>query len=716
MRILGSAPGRVKTAACRPPASARVPRERAAKISAVRALLLVGLLVAALFVALMLWTTGGYFVAQVSDLYVIAQYAQAMADGHPFRYNAGEAPTTGATSLLHTAVLALAHALGARREGLVAFAILLGAALYLASLPLAVRVGTRVAGPREGLLAGALVALSGPVVWGYLYGSDIALFLFLALLLLERWLAFASGASPRGLALAGVLLATARPEGLLVGLGLGLASLRLRTVKRDRIWTWAPFAAGLGMLGLQRAVTGAWLATSVSEKALFPNYGLVDTLALASRYGVDVLRGLLLGLYPPDAAIGFARGEASFFFPPLALLLVLLAGVRLADPVAWPGRVWLALVAVVFALTGPNVFMGVHFGRYLMWAFPGLLCFAAAGLGSLTRLLAREDEALERGLFRTGAGLALALGALSTVHFAAVYAELAGETWRREIAMASFIRDHLPRGVAIANAATSVEYLTGHRNLNLHGVTSPGFVGGRTAEREASMFQSLVRLRTDERPPYLLLTRSGHEGSELLLALAPGAPVFATTSFGDDLVLFQADWSLLDRGGSPLLEPARSAVAALEPVDQLDVCDSRDEAAHGYRYESRSGEVQLAGSVAIGPAEGAPLADAGRLILGGESFAVRTRAGRDLVIVLRTRSSIVARGMRADGGFASEVGVPEAGIVVEAGGQPALRVALPNAQGWNEHVLRLPKPLVGDGSTRLSLRGRYASFHYWFYQ
>ena len=229
MRILGSASGRVKV--------------RAAKIGAVRALFLLGLATAALFVALMLWTTGGYFVAQVSDLYVIAQYAQAMAEGHPFRYMAGEAPTSGATSLLHTAVLALAHAAGARREGLVAFAILLGAALYLASIPLAVRVGTRLVGPREGRLAGGLVALCGPVVWGFLYGSDIALFLFLALLLLDRWLALAAGGSPRGLAIAGTLVSLARPEGLPLGIGLGLASLRLPLEKRDRAWPWLPVAA-----------------------------------------------------------------------------------------------------------------------------------------------------------------------------------------------------------------------------------------------------------------------------------------------------------------------------------------------------------------------------------------------------------------------------------------------------------------------------------------
>ena len=711
MRILGFAIPRVKARTA----------GTAGKILPVRALLLLGLLVALLFVGLMLWTTEGHFVAQVSDLYLIAQYAKAMAEGHPFAYNAGETETTGATSLLHTGLLAFAHAIGARGEALVAFAILAGAALYLASLPLAVRIAVRLAGPREGLLGGALLALSGPVVWGYLYGSDIALFLCLALLLLDRWLAFFALGSVRGLALAGTLLALARPEGLPIALALAVAGRWRSPASRSaRLWLWLPVAAGLLVLALQRALTGAWLQTSVAEKSLLPNYGPVETLAVASKYGVDVLRGLLLGFYPPESAIGFARGEASFFFPPLALVLVLLAVVRPPAPVGPPARVWLGLVAFVFALAGPNVFMGVHFNRYLMWAFPGLLAFAAAGLGTLTRLLARDDVPLERNLFRAGAGLFVLLGLLSTVRFAAVYAELAGETWRREIPMAAFIRDQLPRGVAIANAATSVEYLTGHRNLNLHGVTSPGFVGGRTAEREASLFEALGRLRPAERPPYLLLTRSSHESSELLQALAEGPPVFATTSFGDDLLLFRAAWGLFERGDEPVLEPARSALASLERVDRLDVCDPRDEAAHGYRHHSRRGELLLAGSVAIGPlpagAGAGRLADAGRLIMGGESFRVRTHGGRELVMVLRTRSAVVVRGLRAGGGIASEVGIPEAGIVVHAGGREVLRVALANLPGWNEHVVRLPKQAVAEGETRLELRGRYAAFHYWFYQ
>jgi hypothetical protein len=689
----------------------------------VRALLLLGLAVASAFLALLLWTTSGHCVAQVSDLYVVAQYAKAMAEGHPFQYNAGEAPTTGATSLLHTAILALAHALGARGEGLVAFAVLFGTMLYLASIPLAARVAGRLAGEREGLLAGGLVALGGPVVWGYLYGSDIALFLFLALLLLDRWLAWWSGGSATGLAVAGTLVALARPEGLPMAVVLGAASLRNpapAASRRERVLPWVPVVAGVAVLALQRALTGSWLSTSVGEKSLLSNYGPVETVAVASKYGVDVLRGLLLGLYPSEVPIGFSQGQAAFFFPPLALAFVLLVAVRAPAGLRAPVRSWLALVALVFALAGPNVFMGVHFNRYLMWAFPGLLAFTAAGLGIAARLLAKHDAALEQGLFRAGAGLFLLLGLLSTARFAAVYAEMGGETWRREIPMAAWIRANLPPGVAIANAATSVEYLTGHHNVNLHGVTSPDFVGNRTAEREAGTFESLVRLAPGKRPGFLLLTRSGFEGSELLGAVTEGPPLFETSSLGDDLVLFRAQWDILDRGREPVTAEARGAVAALHEVDRLDLCDARDEADHGYSYRSRRGEILLSGSVGIGPAllptGEAALADAGRLVVGSESFRVRTSGGRPLVVVLRSRTPVVARAMRAQGGLALPVEVPEMGIVVRAGGNEVARLAFANRPGWNEHVFSVPAQSVSDGTTDLALSGRYSAFHYWFYQ
>jgi len=670
----------------------------------------------------MLWATHGHFVAQVSDLYVVAQYARAMAEGHPFQYNPGEPPTTGSTSLLHTAVLAAAHAAGAHGEALVAFAVLLGAALFLASVPLAVRVASRLAGRREGALAGALLALGGPVVWGYLYGSDIALFLFLALLLLDRWLAYWAGGSAMGLGTAAALLALARPEGLPIGLALAVLSHWRpggRPSTADRLWPWLGVAAGLAVLLLQRALTGSFVTTSVAEKALLPNYGPVGTLALASKYGVDVARGLLLGFYPAEAPIGFSAGFAPFAFPPLGLLLLVVAAACPPPLQRIALRTWLLVVVLVFAVTGPNVFMGVHFNRYLLWAFPGLLALVAAGLGITTRLVAREDAGLERTLFTGFAGLFLLVGLLSTARFAAAYAELAGETWRREVPMADWIRQHLPPGVPIASPVTSIEYLTGHRALNLHGVMSAAFLGTRTADREAGMFEALVRLPVAQRPPYLLLTRGSLDGSPLYQALVEGAPLFQTMSLGDDLVLYRAKWELLDGGGRPVVPAVVAAVAPLSLLDHLNVCDAADEAAHGYRFESRLGDIPLGASVEIDavPAGGdRQLADAGRLIMGSESFRVRSTAGQELVLVMRTHGSVTVRAMRSAGAKAVGVEVAEDGLIVRASGRLALRANLPDAPGWNEHLLRLPAEVVGSGSTQLELRGRYGSFQYWVYQ
>src|SRR6266850_1835882 len=120
-------------------------------------LVVLAAVVSGIFLAFMLAATQGTFVPQVVDLYLVCQYARAIVEGHPFRYNAGELPSTGATSLLYTVVLALPEAIGIRGEGLIAFAIVMGAGFYVASVMLASSVATRLAGPREGLLAGLLV-------------------------------------------------------------------------------------------------------------------------------------------------------------------------------------------------------------------------------------------------------------------------------------------------------------------------------------------------------------------------------------------------------------------------------------------------------------------------------------------------------------------------------------------------------------------------------
>ena len=689
-----------------------------------KALVIVALVVSLGFLSALLSATEGHFVPQVIDLYLVCQYAKAMAEGHPFHFNPEDPASSGATSLLQTVVLAGAHALGIRGEGLVAFAILMGAACLVGSALLAHRVASRLAGPREGFLAGALVALSGPVAWGFLSGSDVGLAMLLCLWLFDGLLVAWAGGPERSLVAAATLLALARPEGLPLALAIA-AALTLRRGGRGRaaLLRWLPAVAGLAVLALNRALTGAWLGTSVAGKSLVFSYGLTNTLAAVSAYGGDVARGLLLGFYPSEATIGLSRGWASVTFPPLALAFVLLGAAAAPEPYRGAVRAWLLMVVAVFALVSPNVFMGVHFNRYLMWAFPTLLALTAVGLGLLARLLGRLDPALDRPLFGAVAALMLALGVLSTARIAVLYGEIAGGLWLRDVSAAQWIQRTLPPGVRMANAVTSVEYLTGHTSLNLYGVTRSD-IRARATEREAVAFEALGRVPESQRPRYFITSVSTQESYSTFQELVDGPPIFQTTSLSsDEILIFRMRWDAVGRNRRIAMPETLAAVSGLREVDRLNVCDSWDEAEHGYSFESRLGPLLLAGAARVdsypraGDVPSEPVIDAGRVILGAESFQVRgTARGRDLVVVLRTAASAAAAVVKVEGSRTSTLAIPEAGLVVEAGGRPAGRFDFRLGPGWAERVLRVPGALVGDGSTALRLSGRYASFYYWFYQ
>ena len=686
------------------------------------ALLAVG--VAVVFLSSMWTATGGRFVPQTVDLYLVCQYAKAMADGHPFRYYAGDPATTGATSLLHTVVLAAAHKVGLRGEGLVAFAILTGALLLVASTEMARRAGTLLAGDRCGWLAGALVALGGPVVWGFLYGSDVALFMALALWLLLELVSGWPDARVGRVALVGVLIALTRPEGLFVGLALGAASLAApgrRHDARARMTAWAPLLAAVAVLGLNRVATGSWVGTSIADKSLVATYGAWEAMALVADFLVDVVRGLLLGFYPSQTPIGFSRGWAPLFFPPAGLLLVMLALAR-PGARAWPVRLWAAVAALVALLVAPNMFMGTHFNRYLLWAFPGLLVLVAAGLHALSTLLARGDVRLDRNLFAAGSALFVGLGLLATLRFGAIYGDLSGQVARRDLALAEWIKRELPRGAAIANMATSVEYLTGHRSLNLHGVTTAQFLGNRPAEREAGVLEALGRLPAAERPPLIMATESALQGAPALRELTAEPPLFRTSSFTDEIVVLKMQYGPLEGNDEPQLPRTREAVRGRERVDRLNVCDPRDEEAHDYEVQSSVGNVRLSGSVRVDRYDaaegGAPhrLADGGRAVRGHESFTVATRPGRELVIVSRTAPSARAIVWSASGAVAYDLEFPEAVVSLRVNGQPAGTAAFRPRPGWDEMVLKVDAARIVGPRTTLELRGRYASFRYWVYQ
>jgi hypothetical protein len=682
------------------------------------ACLLLGVLVALGYVASLLGSTEGHAVPQIVDLYLICQYARGFAEGHPFQYNAGDPPTTGSTSLLYTSFLALGHGLGARGEALVALAIASGILLYLASIWMAFRIARRLGGDRAAALAGALLALGGPTVWGYLYGSDVGVFMFLSLWLLDGLVRSWNDGTVWSWVLPAGLLALSRPEGLPIAVLLAIvASLRARRVHPLSL---LPSLLGAAVLLLDKLVTGQWLPTSVAEKSLLDSYGLRDTLGVVSEYLLGLLRGVLLGLYPPDAALGFSKGWAPFYLPPLALLFVGIAAGRRSFSQS-PLRPWLAIAGTVAVLGTANLYMGAHFNRYVMWTLPTLMVATALGVEDLASWASRGGAASDRTIFRGVAAVMLASGLLATIRFGSLYGELAGGVYRRDVAAARWIEraiqeGRLPRNALIADDVTSVEYLTGHRNLGLHGVTSPAFFGTRPAEREAGVFEALSRLQGDQRPGFLLTSRSSQEAYPSLRSLVVEPPLFETTSGSDEIVLFAMDPGLLGRNGL-LSAGSRAATQGLHEVDRLNVCDARDEADHHYRFRSRIGDLSLYGTVRSDSVPGdGRLLDGGRPILGEESFRVRTEPGRDLVMVLRTSDEVDGNVLRAAGPLRLEIHFPEAAFDLTADERPVARVAFHPGPGWEEKVVPIPARFVTGTATTLRLSGHYASFNFWFFQ
>ena len=353
----------------------------------------------------------------------------------------------------------------------------------------------------------------------------------------------------------------------------------------------------------------------------------------------------------------------------------------------------------------------------MLWAVPGLLALTAAGLG-LATTGALRDPRHERAAFRAVALAWVGLAALATLRFATLYGEMAGDVYRRDVAAAQWIRKNLPAGTPVANLATSVEYLTRHRNLNLHGVTSPAFFGDHAAEREADMFEGLRRLPVADRPPFLITTLSTQDRFPIMRELVSGPPLFRSASFGDEIEIYRTRYDLLDRGGEPALPATLNTVRGLAEVDRLNVCDSRQEAAHEYSFTSAAGVLRLWGTVRVDAyGSGEPkVADGGRAILGRESFRVAAQPGRDLLLVLRTAPAIDANVLQVAGPRRIGLEFPEPALTVTVDGQFMGRHAFPTQPGWNETMVRIAGNLVRQARPRLEIAGRYAAFQYWFYQ
>lgn len=573
-----------------------------------------------LFVSLRASPRGHIAVPQLDSL-IYQQYARALAEGHPYRFNPEDPPSTGSTSHLYPVLLALFYAVGFKGPALWDAAFVLHAVLYLFFLNLVFRIAREVL-PSSAPFAAAAVALSGQTAAVFFGQTDMGLF---AVLFFWLWVMLAR----HRYGAAGVLLfllPLARPEGAVVGgvlLSVALAAgLRDREQRRLTAAALAGIAGACLVAGVNLWLTGSPFFDSLRGKNLFVLFPFWTAMSTSVSNFVELLKALLLGI---------GAGGRGFYNLPLVGIFLLGAAVirgwdcpALRNPL---GRWLLGSVLVTLIGVASSDWAGLMLDRYLVWIEAVVILLVAVG----TYCLPPPTE-VGKGAWRAGMVLRILLAAWlaagSLWHLAA-FADRA----RRTTAAADFAKKAtalMKSGEAVGMTCDSglAYVLEDHPVVNLSGVVTPAFRG------QGHLLSALewLKYHPAARFGYWLVPRTHAPLPWLKPLLGRRLTWQADPSEAEPLVLYEAVWTALDRLGAPAPDLVPQG---WECTGRLDVGYRPDEIAAYYGVHTREPDVRL-DPVVVVRGDTDPVVEIGRFVMGQEWYSLRVRGGRPLKIVLRT--------------------------------------------------------------------------------
>ncbi|MGH7682550.1 MAG: hypothetical protein ACRENN_11270 [Candidatus Eiseniibacteriota bacterium] len=312
------------------------------------------LLMAAWFVA-MERTIAGQWGFSLDDSWIYATFARNVATGQGYAFNPHE-PVGGATGPLYVFLLALFY--------LFFHTVVWPAKIFGVTCLAASGVLTREAARRLvpetrwlPLLAGLLVAISPPLVWGALSGLEQPVYLLLACL----GLYFLTRGRPTASSLAFASGIWLRPDGVF----LAFLSLWTRIGETARKATGAVLGVAAllaAYLAFNMAVGHSPLPTSVAVKAHWSSDYVAREWSMLAQWL------WLWGLSPDPSRVG---PHAPLLLP--AIVVGSIVGLR-----RWPLLpLYVFGFPAAFALFGPT---GGQHGRYIAYVIPFGLCLACVGI------------------------------------------------------------------------------------------------------------------------------------------------------------------------------------------------------------------------------------------------------------------------------------------------------------------------------------------------
>jgi hypothetical protein len=632
--------------------------------------------------------------AALDDAYIHFQYARAFAEGHPLRFQAGEPISTGATSFLWPAILAVPYALGLRGESIlwatwVLSFVALGALAYETYA-----VSRPLAGRAAGFGAGAMTLLFGGFAWSAASGMEVVPFAWVLLHSMRRaseWTEEPSSRTPRALRMLVALALVAplmRPEGAIASLVLAFAvgAFPRAPGLRGRAEAMPLVLAAAAPNLLLLLLTGHATSSTAQVKLLVGNpYFVMPDAAIAN---VRILVAQILDGQVWSAEF-LPKGGAAFACAGLVAL-------------AWRGhaasRPFRAAAVLVLALAMfvPCLYVTFLWNRLrYLWPFApgwfvGLACLARA-VGTIVGRLDARAGATATTLVAGGFAGALAVRLEWVIDDAA---QSASGIDRQQVALGRWADATLPRDARIGvNDTGAIAYFGNRKTFDVVGLTTPS-EGRYWVAGAGSRLEHYERLRASSPsslPTHFIVYPEWMACDAVLGKPLHEAVVTDSSILGGQVMrAYEARYEHLGSGELPWSE--HGAIS-----DTLDVADLESEAEH--RYEllgARDGE-QIA-EEGNAP-DGRIVVDGGRTQRARERFVAKLTPGVKTIALGRVQTS----------GDVSELEVRVGGRVVGK--------ARVDPGPWTEIAFVIPgDAITGDAMTvEVSASGGpYSSFHWWF--
>jgi len=634
----------------------------------------------------------GHAGATLDDAYIHFQYARAIAEGHPFRFQAGMPSSSGGTSMLWPLLLAVFWGVGFRGDAVVWAAWILSYAAYAGLAYEAYVVTKGLASRAAGVVAALLVLSFGGLQWFAASGMEVLPFAYAMLGAVRRGAEWAeakpeerTASSLRWLLAFTFGAALLRPEGALIALFVAavLGAFPQKGVLKSRaLGLVALSAAGLTPLIL-RIMTGAAQASTAKVKLLSENPYYAFWPATKANLSL-LFRTLLNG--EVWSAEFLPRGSLAVCVGAFAGILAAGAGRK-----RYVRAAGVALIALMILVPCTYYTFLWNRLRYL-WPFaPGLLI----GLACLCDLLAQ----LVASIAPRGRALTLLFGGLAAGTLGAKFegiiedvAQSASGIARQQVALGRWARENLPSDARIGvNDTGAIAYFSERKTFDIVGLTTASegryWVGGAGSRLEH--YERLKVSAPDTLPTHFIVYPEWLSCAPVLGDMLHQAIVTDSTILGGQIMtVYQARYDDLGSGEMPWSGEGPF-------TDVLDVADLESEEAHAYEWLGARENEQSAFK-GENPS-GKPVVDGGRSNRTREAFVVRGATGSLRRGLVRLRADSVA-----------------AKVTVRCNGQECGSFDVP-VETWVERTFEIPEGARGERvQIEVSASQPVTTFHYWF--